>query len=113
MVIDDLRNETHALARDLHEYDVDLQQAAAQFEARLEALSTRLADLSVALQNYSPAGLLRLAARGRATYAKNAPPDQAAILDTEANAFTNAARLVDDPSIIGLLIPSWMPIEPG
>jgi hypothetical protein len=60
----------------------------------------------------NPAELLRLAARGRAAYAESAPPEQAAILKTEANTFESAAELLEDPTAIWRLIPSWMPVEP-
>lgn len=62
MGLDKLRADMHALAKDLHELDVDRREEAdrrstvdADFAARDEALSTRARDLAVALQNYQPA----------------------------------------------------------
>lgn len=54
--------------------------------------------------------LRRLAARGRTEYAQNAPPTLAGQLLVEAQTFENAAALLEDPSRIGLHVPSWMPL---
>lgn len=50
--------------------------------------------------------LLLRASAGRAEYAKGAPDELRRTLETEANAFTNAAALVDDPGVMLGLMPS-------
>lgn len=54
------------------------------------------------------AALLRLAAKGRKAYAEGAPDNTKDILLLEANTFESAANLIEDPSRISLLIPTWM-----
>lgn len=54
MTFEQIRTDAHALAKDVHELDVDRQQAEVVFATRLEALSTRANGLAVAIQNYSP-----------------------------------------------------------
>lgn len=55
MSLDDIRVQMHTLSKDIHELDVDRHTAELAFANRLEGISTRAADLAVALQNYSPA----------------------------------------------------------
>lgn len=54
------------------------------------------------------AGLLRTVSVGRLEYATNAPEHTAEILRTEANAYENAARIVEgDEHMVRALLPSW------
>lgn len=54
------------------------------------------------------AGLLRTVSAGRLEYATNAPEHAAEILRTEANAYENAARIVEgDEHMVRALLPSW------
>ncbi|RSM73465.1 hypothetical protein DMH04_41375 [Kibdelosporangium aridum] len=57
MSLDDLprfREEAHALAKDIHELDIDRLAAEARFSERLAVLSGRANDLAVKLQNWNP-----------------------------------------------------------
>lgn len=55
----------------------------------------------------SAAQLLRACAQGRRDYAQNAPEDTRRVLEIEANAYDNAARLVDgDLTVAYGLLPS-------
>ncbi len=53
--------------------------------------------------------LLKLAARGRREYAKNAPDEQKEILETQASALDSAIQIMEGSlSPLFGLVPSWM-----
>jgi hypothetical protein len=56
------------------------------------------------------ARLLRFAAEGRRAYARNAPKEQADLLEWQAHSFESAAGLIEDPGTITLLVPTWMQV---
>lgn len=95
---------THLLGRSV----VAVWNAARAVHGQADDEQRGTRDGGCTVTTTDPAALLRLAAKGRRAYAEHAPDNTKDILLLEANTFESAAKLIEDPTRIGLLIPTSM-----